>query len=188
MTYKKSAKIPKRGQKQISNFDLQLRLRSTAELLLERDLDPLPIVLSTIDPHYDQDLRPDIKHNPNTPKNASLGTFRLIYCKKNGKKKEYRTHALHAKNGYDALNRFSDIGDHIFSLERGDITVIGVECELVPSKLIEGLQEEYRDPRMAFDESSLGQVALLNLIETLEEFEEQKEQLTLDQFMKDFKE
>jgi len=170
------------------DVELIAQLRWITQEMISRKLDPLETVLRTIDPNYDKELRPEIKHNPSRPKNPKHGIFRVIYAAAEGGRQKYRTELIEAEDGIDAINKFSDIQDNIFKIEKGLIRIAGVECELVPQARIKEIQSQGEKNENFEDWSPIGRAMLFTLVEELENVREHSASMTIDEFVEKYSE
>jgi hypothetical protein len=171
-----------------SNFELDMQLRWITQEMISRELDPIDVVMRTIDPNYDQEIRPEVKHNPSRPKNPNHGIFRVIYGTMEFGRQKYKTQTIEAVDGIDAVNNFTSIHDNIFKIKKGIIRIVGVECELIPQAKVREIQDEGERSDITEDWSPIGRLMLLNLINELEDVSEHSEVMTLEQFVEKFSE
>ena len=169
----------------LSAYPVTTQMRIVIDRMKEQKIDPLDTVIHILDPNHNETQKPTLKPDARVPANTINGIFRVIYSEIEGKRWKLRTEDVEASDGYDAVNKFLSINDNILREHRREIIVSGMECVILPSKILTKFREDWYGAQLDNGINTLLEAAKISLVAELEQFEDESKTTSLEDFAAD---
>lgn len=185
------AKLPnsimgkRKHKSDLSAYPLSTQMRIVIDRMVEQKIDPLEAVIKILDPNHDEIVKPTLRPEPRIPNDTNKGIFRVIYSEVEGKRRKLRTHDIEASDGYDAVNKFLAISDNRSREKKHEIIICGMECVIIPSKVLKDFRNYWSDAKVTGEINTLMQAAHASLIAELELFEDESKTRSIEDFIMD---
>ena len=175
----------RKKQQDLSAYPLSTQLRIVIDRMIEQKIDPLETLVNLLDPNHDHIVKPTLKPDPRIPIDTNKGVFRVIFSEIEGKRWKLRTQDIEAHDGYDAVDKFLAIGDNQFREKRRELVVSGVECVIIPSKVLKKFREDWSDSELDDRINTLMEAAKDSLVAELEQYESESKTISIEDFITD---
>lgn len=178
--------IGKRKKKEdLSAYPLSTQMRIVIDRMIEKKIDPLETLINILDPNHDHIVKPTLKPDPRIPIDTNKGVFRVIYSEVEGKRWKLQTQDIEACDGYDAVTKFLAISDHQIRERRHELIVGGMECVIIPSKVLKKFREDWYGAELDNGINLLMDAAIDSLVAELEQFEDESKMISIEDFIAD---